>query len=189
MAVSLVRLQADVTVQHDHDVETPLMMVAAKGAVDYVEMLLDAKADACTTVSDGSAVWSLAVEHGQPAVLHCLLSRGLNPDQCRGCDGETVLLQAVRSGSLQVVRSLLQGGVNAHGADDSGITPLMEAVRLGSEDTIQCLLNAMADVNRRNATGQTPLRMAFCSNQVEALHMMLRARNRCMACGNGNVEV
>ena len=113
------------------------MMAAMEGKVDYVEMLLDAKADTSARLPDGSSVWSLAVQHNRPELLSCLFRRGFRPQVRLGCDGETILLQAVRLGKLRIVQSLLQGGVVLD-ADAHGVTPLMEAVCLGREDMIYC---------------------------------------------------
>lgn len=73
------------------------------------------------------------------------------------CSGVTVLINAARSGHLEIVRMLLDAGVNPNGPDRGGWTPLRWNVRNGTPEVFQLLIDRGADVNYRE--DQTTLLM------------------------------
>ena len=65
---------------------------------------------------------------------------------------------AARSGLNEIIRELLQSGVDANAADAQGCTPLMQAATGGNALAIKLLIDAGADINARDhQKGFTPL--------------------------------
>ncbi|KAF8963143.1 ankyrin repeat-containing domain protein, partial [Flammula alnicola] len=61
------------------------------------------------------------------------------------------------SGSIDIVRFLIDQKAEVDKADSSGWTPLHISVSAGQENVVQELIGAGADVNRKNDKGLTPL--------------------------------
>src|SRR5204862_264541 len=82
---------------------------------------------------------------------------GANPNAARST-GETPLMTASRTGSLEAVKSLLAHGATATAKEPTeGQTALMWAISERHADIARVLIEAGADVRARAASGFTPL--------------------------------
>jgi hypothetical protein len=71
---------------------------------------------------------------------------------------DVALNAAARSGLNEIIRELLQSGVDANAADAQGCTPLMHAATGGNALAIKLLIDAGADIDARDLQkGFTPL--------------------------------
>jgi uncharacterized protein len=84
------------------------------------------------------------------------------------------LVDAVRAGEKDAVRSLLDAHADVNAAQADGATPLAWAVYRSDLETADLLIRAGADVNAANDYGITPLTLA-CSNQNAAMVSRLLA--------------
>ncbi|KAK7690952.1 hypothetical protein QCA50_006055 [Cerrena zonata] len=82
-------------------------------------------------------------------------------------DGRTILHWAASSGSVDIVRFLIDQNVDTNPADYSGWTPLHIAVSAGHEDVVRELLGAGADVKKANDKGITALHYAASKSRVD----------------------
>jgi hypothetical protein len=93
-------------------------------------------------------------------------------------DGRTPLHEAVRSGSENAYRAIIQliyEGADVNAADKNGRTPLHEAAQSGSEnvyDVISELIRRGADVNAADKDGRTPLHEAARSGSKNAYYVI-----------------
>merc|ERR1712232_935511 len=69
------------------------------------------------------------------------------------------MLQAAGGGNLDLVKRLLDKGVNPNKANEYGVLPLLEAARHGHLRVVQLLLDRDdgGNLNRANVSGSTPL--------------------------------
>ena len=67
------------------------------------------------------------------------------------------LILAARSGSVDLVRTLVGKGTNVNARDDMGRTALMWAANNGTADTVQLLLSNGAEVDAKDQEGKTAL--------------------------------
>jgi ankyrin repeat protein len=90
-------------------------------------------------------------------------------------ENETRLVDAVKSGNRQAVRTLLKqpGQVNAPEAD--GTTALHYAVRSDDVQTVQLLLRAGANPNAANRYQVTPLGLAATNGNLALVESLLKA--------------
>ena len=91
----------------------------------------------------------------------------------RGGQRGTALHSASGEGHLQVVRYLLQYGVNVNHRDSGLETPLLLATWGGNCDVVQYLLEHGADMGLRDQSQHTPLIVAVFSRHVDVVRLLL----------------
>lgn len=89
--------------------------------------------------------------------------------------GVTPLSLACTNGNADVIRLLLDAGVDADAVLPSGETALMTASRTGSVDGVQALLEHKASVNARERQGQTAIMWAAAEGHARVVSLLLRA--------------
>jgi ankyrin repeat protein len=101
---------------------TPLMMAAAFGSVDAVQLLIAAGADVKAVSNSG--VTALHWATGDARKVHLLLERGADV-HARSSLGRTPLIVAASSsGTAEVVALLLANGADVNTTDVVGVTPV-----------------------------------------------------------------
>ncbi len=70
-------------------------------------------------------------------------------------DGNTALLVAVDTVSLDVLNSLIKGGASVNDADEEGETPLMKAAEEDKIEIVKALVLAGAEINERDKSGES----------------------------------
>ena len=89
---------------------------------------------------------------------------------------ETVrLVDAVKAGDREAVRTLAANRAAVNAPDPDGTTPLHWAVRADDLDTIQVLLRAGADAKASNRYGITPLSLAAINGNAKVIDLLLKA--------------
>jgi thioredoxin-related protein len=91
--------------------------------------------------------------------------------------GESALIVAVQSGSVDEVRRLLASGSDPDDADDLGDTPVHHAVG-GEVAILKTLLDAGANPNARNSGGISPVMLAFGSGRTDMIELLRKAGAR-----------
>lgn len=87
---------------------------------------------------------------------------------------ETPLGLACTWGHLQVVRMLLESGVDFNSKDEMGVSPLMRASAAGHVAIVAHLMNAQADALATDEDGWTALHYACCNGQKKAAQVLLK---------------
>jgi ankyrin repeat protein len=82
--------------------------------------------------------------------------------------GDLEILEAVKRGDQQAVRSLLQQRADVNAAQPDGSTALAWAAHRDDLGMAEILIRAGADVNAKNNLGATPLSLA-CANRATAM--------------------
>ncbi|HUE96963.1 MAG TPA: ankyrin repeat domain-containing protein [Longimicrobiaceae bacterium] len=85
---------------------------------------------------------------------------------------ERKLLEAVKAGSVDVVRGLLAQGTGVELADEQGWTPLAYAAGRGDLALVDLLLEHGADVTRTGRDQRTPLMIARASRRSEVVERL-----------------
>ena len=88
---------------------------------------------------------------------------------------EAPLVSAVRSGDVQVVRTLLAGAADVQAAEFDGMTPLHWAVQQDAVAMVDLLLAAGADATVSNHYGVTPLTLASINGNGDTVARLLDA--------------
>lgn len=82
---------------------------------------------------------------------------------------------AAMLGDLDLVRALLDGGVDVNALSRHGDTALHRAVMYGRVDIVRLLLERGADVNAEDGDGRTPLSFANRSRKFREIIDMIEA--------------
>ncbi|MEM6396546.1 MAG: ankyrin repeat domain-containing protein [Bacteroidota bacterium] len=184
----------------DEQYFTPLMAAASEDRVDMLQALLDRGADVNYVNANGwtalieaadegsyrsaqfllaagadpnlkgrnsyrSAI-SMAASEGFPEIMELLLGAGADIDY------GFPLHEAAEEGQLEIVRLLVEKGVNVNELDDRRLTPLGRAAAEDNPTVIRYLLGRGADLEKGT---YLPLHLAAEDGQVAALRALLEA--------------
>ncbi|KAN0128635.1 hypothetical protein V8E53_013554 [Lactarius tabidus] len=110
---------------------------------------------------------------GFPEIVEHLTLKYPQYASARGGLCGTALHAASFKGHLQVVRYLLQHGVDVNARDSGQETPLLLASFQGRGDVVQCLLDYGANVDLRDQFLNTPLNLAASWRHVDVVRLLL----------------
>ena len=155
---------------------SPLMQALKNNAgAEFVEILLDGKADINLPDDSGKTPVFLAVEHRRFDHLRTLLSRGGNLNH-KANNGDTALTEEIKrkEASLEVVKLLIELGADIDAAK------ALHASFSGSRqafDFAPTLIQLGADVNAKNDINISPLALAVSEPlcPVTTLEMLVKA--------------
>lgn len=162
----------------DKTLATPLFeAIHSAKALEIVERLLQAGADADIADSKNLVPLHVAAQHSGKDVVNCLSQATANPNR-PDTKGMTALHHACQQKNLAAVRALLQDGVSLMCADDNGDTPLHLVIQGFSQTEKEIIHLLLASggaplVNAVNINGKTPLHLAIQGNAFELVQQML----------------
>ncbi len=156
------------------DGTTALHWAVHRDDLDLAQLLIRAGAHVGATNDYGATPLSLACTNGNAVVVERLLEAGADPEA--RTEGETALMTAVRTGSVDAVKVLI-----AHGADmnatepESGQTMLMTAAAEAHPALVQLLIARGADVNVRSVVGFSPFTFAVRAGDLASVKLLMAA--------------
>ncbi|KAJ8246699.1 hypothetical protein GJAV_G00254410 [Gymnothorax javanicus] len=168
----------------DHDGMTPLLLAAYEGQATVLELLLEAGADVDESPGlRGFASASItpllaAASMGHQAAVKAALFWGAAADAIDG-EGRTALSLAAARGSMEVVRLLLDRGLDENHKDHLGWTPLHAAACEGHRGVCAALTESgsLARVAEPDNEGRTPLILAAQEGHRSTVRLLLDRRS------------
>lgn len=167
----LVRQKVDLSRRWGPGRNTPLHLAIAKGAIDVVEVLLEAGAPLDAQDGRGFTPLLAAVSGAQYALVDRLLARGADPRHI-GAKGETVLHQLLTvppdQGAIAakaILERFLAAKVPIDHAGKDGVTALMAAAGAGSLPWVEVLLARGARIDARGTAGRIAIDYALTCSQ------------------------
>jgi ankyrin repeat protein len=88
-------------------------------------------------------------------------------------EGKASLHAAAEEGNIDIVRSLLEQGMDINGRNAKHQTPLDRAAHKGNVDVVRLLIERGAEVDSRDDLGWTPLHKASYSGQLEVSRVLV----------------
>jgi ankyrin repeat protein len=149
----------------DNRGDTPLHNAARRGLLQFVQKLLELKAEVNSRNEHRSTPLLLASQYGHTDVVRLLLDCSADV-YAHDNDGDTSLHESAGYGHLEITQMLLDRGAEVNFQNKNGSTPLLRASGDQYEgslnlDVVQLLLDHGADVQARNRSGQTASEVAF----------------------------
>jgi uncharacterized protein len=89
--------------------------------------------------------------------------------------GNATLIDAAKSGNVQLVRTLLKQRTDVNGQEADGMTALHWSVRNNDAETAQLLIRAAANAKAANRYGVTPITLAAENGNSALVEMLLKA--------------
>lgn len=178
-------LDAGVSVSHaDGTGRTALIAAAYGNQVEVAELLIDAGADVNTKDGTVQSAYLIATSEvgDDTRLLELTLENGADVTSLDSYDG-TGLIRAADRGHVEIVRRLLETGIDVDHVNNLGWTALLEAVILGDGGTrhtevVGLLLEAGAAPNLADGNGVRPLAHARERGYDEIERLLVEAGGR-----------
>ncbi|GJM10120.1 MAG: hypothetical protein DHS20C11_23960 [Lysobacteraceae bacterium] len=180
LLVTLIEQGAKVDLRDSYG-DPAINYAAYYGYLDLVEVLLEAGADT-SFVGHGTAI-EIAMRRGHQAMVATLAKHdGLA--RLPGADIEG--WQAITRSDINLLKQLLDNGMDANGSGPYGRPVLAEAARQGSVEAIKVLIAAGADVDATDRINYTAFMEAAREGHLDAMKLLFDAGADINHAGNRN---
>jgi ankyrin repeat protein len=158
----LVAAGADIAAKDTHSGQRqpPLFHAAECGHLEAAEMLMDLGANIHEVAWFNQPFFARVTDSDNLAMIEMFLDRGADPNATRN-NGRTVVIDAIRSGSLDRLRLLHEHGGKITTRDITGQPPLHMALGQNRIDIIDFLLAHGADPSSTDNVGKSLLHAAL----------------------------
>ena len=153
--------------------ETPLHYLAVEDHIEAIMALVERKGANVNTLNDfGGSPLSEAAGLGYVGLVKYLLSVGAKPQLPE--QKESVLHAAVRSGSTELVKVILDAGAAVNDVESLDETALHVAAEDDHLEIVRLLLAAGADPNAKRIFDETPIDVATRCGATKVRDELLR---------------
>ncbi len=180
---------------------SPLMLASLSGHTEMVQLLLKNGAKVNFGREGGAGPLSFAAAEGHAEIVFLLIKAGATirtPELaeklviCSAASGNarvfniltkayqklnswnnSSLIVATQYGSTEIVKILLNKGVDVNHKDVEGATPLIIASKMDNFDLVKLLISKGADVNAQDNLGTTALMFAAQNNNIEIANQLI----------------
>ena len=189
----------------EQDGTTPLMRAVHGQMPNTAQQLIEAGADVKKANTYGVTALYIAARAGDPVATRMLLAAGADANAALSSSGETVLMTAAKAGNVEVVGSLLTGGIDGVSIPELGEARAAARVAEAagySQPTNPAFATNYADVNARERLyGRTALMVAAVEGHLDVVRLLVEAGSDAnivdaegstalsLARGNNNLDV
>lgn len=154
--------------------ESPLIKATYDDDLETVTALIRGGTPVNQAEEDGTTALSVAVGHGNMAMVRLLLGAGADARSTNDA-GNNVLFWVDQENSVEILGLLIRHGANVNQVNENGSTPLIAAAEGNDGEFIQALLEAGAFVDAQNREGTSPLMNAAENGNDDAVKLLLKA--------------
>lgn len=147
------------------DLLTPLILAAACGKIEIVELLLNHQANLKLKDRFSQSALHHASRKGHKEIVAILLDHGADVDESDK-EGWTPLMIAVDIGDIETVKLLLERKASLELKNKHVFSALHYASREGHNKIVAMLLDHGADINSITKEGYTPLHISIIKNHL-----------------------
>jgi ankyrin repeat protein len=153
--------------------QTPLMLAAAFGSPEAVQLLLASGADARAASSSGVTALHWAAPNAEK--VGALIEAGADVNAISQLGRTPLLIAASANGTADAVRLLLAHRAKVNVTDGAGMTPLTAAALVDDAEVVRLLVAEGAEVTVPAATGAatTPLMAAATNGNARNVRLLL----------------
>lgn len=155
--------------------ETPLHVATTSGSLEVLAALLDSGVPVDTRDYLGYRPITMAAMSGAAAAVRLLAARGSDINERDIVDDKQFMLleKAASLNHIDVVRVLLDLGMDIEAVTDDGNNALIMAALHGNSEIVEYLLNAGAKIEARNDQGNTALIAATFKGHAAAVRILV----------------
>ncbi|GBN06654.1 Ankyrin-1 [Araneus ventricosus] len=151
----------------------PLHFAVEMGDSEMVKILIKAGANSTLQMAGCSAI-ELAVINKNLDIMETLLELSKIYINYKGRNGHTLLHHAAVSGSIQIVKSLVDKGAAINGRDSTDAKPIHIAAKEGYQDIVEYFLIEGLDIDDRGENGWSLMHYAAAGNQSEICKFLIK---------------
>ncbi|XP_057678060.1 ankyrin repeat and EF-hand domain-containing protein 1a isoform X1 [Corythoichthys intestinalis] len=169
----------------EHDADMKLQDSEGKGVLFYciyptkrhtrcMETVLEYHADVNNVSAQGTHVFQLMCQNAEDCapMCHMMLAKGANPNATDEKTGVTALMEAAKSGSLELVRDILKRGGNPNALDQKRLSAVHYAAMGGFFEVLVLLSAFSADISIINVEECTALHFAAKTGNVNCCRFL-----------------
>ncbi|KAL2346750.1 hypothetical protein Fmac_000750 [Flemingia macrophylla] len=139
--------------EENNDGQTALHIAASKGHIHCVTLLLEYGADPNRRDNDGNVPLWEAIKGRHEPVIKLLIDNGADISYA---DAGNLACTAVEQNNIELLKELIQCGVDVTQPQKNGTTALHMAALEGNAELIRFLVDQGADMDKQDADGCTP---------------------------------
>jgi len=180
-----IQLSPSLAIAKEKTETTPLIEATARGDLAAVRKLVDKGAPIDETDNEGRTALTVAIRHGNKAIVKFMLERGAAVNGYVDSNGWSPLMQAIVYAPFitaeldaknqttittpmptppniqnEIIELLLNHGASMEGTDRNGETVLTLATQQGRASIVKQLIKHGAAIDRQNLAGQTALMLS-----------------------------
>lgn len=161
-------LNPEIVSGRDFFCQTPLFWSVTRDHADYIIPLVKRGADVNACDKLGYTPLHYAARNITTTSTSALISCGANVNVLAGIPGlkRSPLNEAVRQGSIENVRLLLENGANPDAGD---YAPLIRAAAVGRRDILHALCESGANIDKQSVEGYSAIMMAVQCNHPDSV--------------------
>jgi len=149
--------------------DTPLIFSIKNENLDMVKFLLDLSANPNQEDDFGKTPLIYAIESENMPIIRCLVDRGATIAQ----NNNKILLFAIKIGNLDLIKFLIEVGVDVNHCSNHGTTPLIFTIERGNLELVKFLITNKADPNTKDYYGHTPLIKAIVVGNLDMVNYLI----------------
>jgi ankyrin repeat protein len=181
---ALIKAGAKVNARNNNK-QTALLIAAISGHAEIMTMLLENNADFLLADKNGKTALNEAIKNNQVAVVKAMAAHAIKTKNLLMLNmilrdktaiifikHKAIVHDAIVTGDVAIVRSLLKAGMDKDALDEEGNSPLMLAAAAGLLDIVKILLEFSVDIMQENEVGKTALYYATEYNQPAVVKLL-----------------
>ncbi|KAL8709814.1 MAG: hypothetical protein Q9225_007389, partial [Loekoesia sp. 1 TL-2023] len=146
-----------------------LIHAARCGWLEIVDQLLTKGANTSLKDQDGGTAFLRAIDNGHSAAVQRLLECNSADIHDKDNDSRTLLHGAAVNGHAEIIRLLVDYGLDKDAQDDKGRTPLHDASRKGKTEAVSTLLTLGANTSQKDIYARSPWDVAWQNGQAQIM--------------------
>ncbi|KAF8777403.1 Ankyrin-3 like protein [Argiope bruennichi] len=150
----------------------PLHMAVLSGYSEIIEILYNAGANLVNI--EGCSAIELAVKIKNLDAMEKLLELSKFDINIEGHSGCTLLHNAAASGSLEIVKSLVEKGATINCRDSTNAKPIHIAAKEGHKSIVEYFLSVGVEIDSRGENGWSLLHYAAAGNQSDICKVLFK---------------
>jgi len=171
IAKLLISKYAQVNIENRRQ-ESPIHLASFKGNLDMIKLLVESGAFLNKETQDGLLPIHYAIAGGQTHAIEYLLKISHQSYHLKDSHGQSLLHHATKTSNVEMIKKLLESGLDVNGLNDVFETPIFNAVRFSTLESVKLLLSFDALLDVKNRRFETPLDIAKIFNKYDMIDFL-----------------